>query len=197
VEPTLGQDPSDPGRRSSQSPLAVTVRPVRVHDLASIARVYRAEPDGTRRFHHPFPFDPLRLGLVLLVLWASTRISRASARHAPSATAVLLVAPVPGREAVGGFGTLRYFRTAEGCLAARTGVFVVPELRRQGVGRQLKQALADRARRDGASRVVALLHPSNRASEAMNRALGYRIRVSDARDRRAPYERFQVAERDL
>jgi predicted GNAT superfamily acetyltransferase len=50
-----------------------------------------------------------------------------------------------------------------------------PNRRRRGLGRALYEHFFDDARRVGASRVVAITWPGNRASIAFHRALGFTV----------------------
>lgn len=63
-----------------------------------------------------------------------------------------------------------YWRTAEG------GVYVAEAARRRGVGRALLEALADRARYQGLSTLVAAIGADRADSLALHRAAGYEER---------------------
>ena len=171
--------------------------PILGKELGVVFRLYRAQPAETRRVHHPFPFDRLRLSGLLAGIWLTTRLAPRLSRRLPRLAAAMFgVRAAPGGPVVG-FGTIRFRRDPSGRLVARTGIFVEAAHRRHGLGRRLKEELSRRALTMGAQRMEALLLPSNTASVELNRRLGFRLRPTRIRDRHPPHEQFLIAELDL
>ena len=114
----------------------------------------------------------------------------------PRSTAVLFVARGTPDGALAGFGTVRFRRDEHRRLVGRTGLYVLPDRRRSGVGRSIKQALLDHARALGATRAEAYLLEANLASAELNRQMGFRLRPAGPDD---PAESggHMIAEADL
>jgi aminoglycoside 6'-N-acetyltransferase I len=89
--------------------------------------------------------------------------------------AVLLAIGAAGR--IVGFAELSFRPWAEGCqtspVAYLEGWFVVPEARRQGVGRALIRAGEAWGRAQGCTELASDTHPENHTSAAAHRALGF------------------------
>lgn len=89
--------------------------------------------------------------------------------------AVLVAEAVPGQLA--GFAELSIRSYADGCTTDRVGYlegwYVVPEARRQGVGRALVEAAEDWARAQGCTEFASDTEADNERSAAAHRALGF------------------------
>ena len=89
--------------------------------------------------------------------------------------AVLIADDREGREV--GIAELSIRPGAEGCRTSRVGYlegwFVVPESRRQGVGRALVEAAESWARSQGCTEFASDTEPGNSASKAAHRATGF------------------------
>ena len=171
--------------------------PARLADVGAIARLYREQSPAERALYHPFPFGRVRLTTLLSCLVGAQRARRPLLRIAPKASVIVWTVRERSSSLVIGFGTARFRRDAEGQLFVRTGLYVAPEHRRAGLGRALKVGLLAEARRMGARRAEALMLPDNEAILALNRALGFRVRPTSFRDRRAATTDFRLAELDL
>ena len=158
------------------------IRRARWQDLREVHRSYRAQPASSRELYHPFPFGSARLSAFLLALWGTSHAGRTWAHVAPRSAAVLFVARDRDDGSLAGYGTVRLRRNPAGRLVARTGLFVLPDRRRAGVGRGLKEALLAHARSLGAERAEAFLLPTNTASAELNRQLGFHLRPATSDD---------------
>jgi aminoglycoside 6'-N-acetyltransferase I len=76
-----------------------------------------------------------------------------------------------------GFVELSTRPYGEGCRTSRVayleGWFVVPEARRQGVGRALLEATEEWGRAQGCNELASDAHPDNDLSSAAHRSLGF------------------------
>jgi len=173
------------------------VRSARWRDLGEVFRTYRAQTEANRLFYHPFPFDRVRLALLLAGFVVTRPLVRRTVQWAPRESALLVVARDRSDGALAGFGSVN-FRWADGQgLVARTGLYVSEAHRRRGIGGRLEQEMVRMARSLGARRAEALIREANVGSVGMYRSLGYRIGPSDIRDRKPPREMFLLAEKEL
>ena len=95
--------------------------------------------------------------------------------HSREPLAVLVAEDQEGRPI--GIAELSIRHFAEGCRTNRVGVlegwFVVPEARRQGVGRDLVEAAENWARAQGCKEFASDTQPENDVSKAAHRAIGF------------------------
>ncbi len=176
--------------------MSIEIRRARWPDLGEIHRSYRAQPLGSRALYHPFPFGSARLAILLGGLWCTGHAGPRWVRIAPRSAAVLLLARDRADGSLAGYGTVRFRRDSHGRIVARTGLFVVPQRRRTGVGRALKEALLARARALGAVRAEAFLLAMNTASAELNRQLGFTLRPAGRDDPRESQGHL-IAEGDI
>jgi phosphinothricin acetyltransferase len=93
-------------------------------------------------------------------------------RHTPPYS--VLVAEAEGR--VIGWASLSEWQPRDGYrLTAESSLFVDAECRGRGIGRQLKEALVEEARRQGLHVLIAQVAADNAAAMQLNQAVGYRF----------------------
>ena len=181
----------------SYDPANVEIGLARWGEIGTIYRLYRAQGPDSRLLYHPFPFNALRLGSLLVGIRIVQSVAASWVRRAPGLIAVLVVARPRSGGPMMGFGTVTFRRAADRAIVARTGLYVTVPFRRHGLGKGLKQYMLALARSYGVRRAEALIHATNTASIELYRSVGYRIGSSTIRDRRPPYATFLLAETDL
>lgn len=191
---------ADPaGREDSPSAprRTVAVRRARLTDLGSLVHLYRSQSEASRRFHHPYPFDRLRLSLLFLGILLAQPFARYTLRVLPNSTFLLYVACPPGTRIVAGYGSIRFVATPERPTWARYGYLVSEDARAQGIGGQLALVLYRATLALGVRYGGGTIQSDNLASRKVVERLGFRLTPTQEVDRRARGEPNLVGIEDV
>jgi len=173
------------------------VRAARISDVGGIGRIYREQSTESRRFFHPYPFDPIRLRALLTYMVVTHRMARAAIRWFPNeAFCLFLLEDTAGVPA--GFATIRFVRDHhEPGTWARFGFLVAESRQRQGGGTLLVETLYQSAMDLGVRRGGGTILASNVASAMVVAQFGFQLHATDEVDRNAPQDRNLADVRDL
>ena len=168
--------------------LPIEVRFARRGDVGALARLYRQRSDRSKALYHPFPFDPVRIRLILawltldrplipfLMRWWSRRFG-----------VVVVAAPRDGGRPVG-YGTVRPRRSASGEWMAQFGYLVDDAYQGQGIGARLMEAMARASIALGIRRGVGTILASNAANLRLTQRYGWTVMGAGTHDRNSPGE---------
>ncbi len=163
----------------------VLVRPARLGDIGELVRMYRRQPEESKRLYHPFPYDRPRLTLIFLVMVLTRPFLRRLLRLAPRRTLVLLVACVGDDPRPVGYGNVAFVRRPFG-LKAIFGYLVEGEYRGLGVGTRLHVEMIEAALALGIRRGGGMVVSENAANLRVLEKLGFSMQASTLVDRGAP-----------
>lgn len=175
---------------------AVHVRRARLGDIGGLVRLYRGQPESSRRLYHPFPFDRPRLTFLFLFMVLSRPFLRVFLRLAPRWALVLLIATVGDDPRVVGYGNTAFVRRPLG-LKAIFGYLVDESTRGLGVGTRLHEEMIEAALALGVRRGGGMVVAENAANLRVLEKLGFTIRASDLVDAGAPGARNFETDGDL
>jgi RimJ/RimL family protein N-acetyltransferase len=166
-------------------PVPFVFRWARFSDLAPIAQMYRRQSPESRSFFHPYPFDRLRLGVILGAMYASQRVVRRMLRWWPNFAFVIVVAAEPTGAPVG-FGTVRFVARRGEETWARFGFMIDERHQGHGVGSRLAQAMYRSTLSLGVRRGGGTILEHNQVSMGIAEKFGFRFTASAQADPRAP-----------
>ena len=189
--------PPAPGDRARPNRPPISVRPARLGDLATLVRLYRSQPEESRKLYHPFPFGRFRLTAIFGYMIVTRRFLRRMIRRPGVRAALLLVACVGGRRAPIGYGNVGFEHHVGHEPRAIFGYLVDPQYRGQGVGTRLHEVMIDEAIALGVTRGGGMVVTSNTANLRVLQKLGFEPKASDVVDRTVPGESNLVTDADL
>ena len=162
------------------------VRPARYSDIGALSRIYRAQTPASRRFYHPYPFDPVRLRALFAYMVTTHRMIRRAMRWLPNWAWCLFVLE-DARGGPVGLATIRFVRDDhEPEMWARFGFLVAEDRQRQGGGTLLVMTLYEKAMELGVRRGGGTILAENVASAKVVEQFGFNLRETPEVDRNAP-----------
>jgi RimJ/RimL family protein N-acetyltransferase len=167
------------------SKLAVRIRPAKVSDLRALVRLYRGRSEESKSTYHPFPFDRVRLATIYLWMTLARRGMRFLMRRFPRRAATLLVATLPDRPDIIGYGTVRLMTGRGEEPVALFGYMVGDGYQGQGVGGQIIRGMLLNAKELGIRRGGGTVLQQNAASAHLIQRFGWQL-SKGAPDRGAP-----------
>lgn len=173
------------------------VRPARYRDVRALARIYRRQSAASRRFYHPYPFDPVRLTALLFYMVTTHRMIRRAIRSLPNwAFCLFVLEDVSGVPV--GLATIRFVRDdQEPEIWARFGFLVEEARQRQGGGTLLVMTLYEKAMELGIRRGGGTILAENIASAKVVEQFGFHLHETREVDRFAPDDRNLADIQDL
>lgn len=164
----------------------VIIRPGRLGDLVTLARIYRSQSEDSRALYHPFPFDRLRLTAIFGYMVVTRRLLPSLLRRRPRRALVLLVACLGQDPTPIGYGNVAFLAREGRPLRAIFGYIVAEAYRGLGVGTRLHEDMIDAAVSLGVTRGGGMLVSTNVSNLKVLQKLGFDIRESAIVDRVVP-----------